>query len=345
MVSCRNDHADQMVDEILTMIWWIFGCLFLSLILWAAFRPVAIGELKSQSIPVENFEDAVDDVKAMQEEDNQDLTRDVCVTKLYEHGSQTEHVIVLIHGFTNCPEQFGELGRQYYDAGYNVFIPRMPFHGLSDRLTDQLIRLTAEQLVAFGDRVIDIAHGLGKKVTVMGISGSGTLVAWLVQNRTDIDFAFAIAPLFGLAFVPARLTRLFERIALLLPNFFLWWDPRTKADNPYSIFYAYPRYPTRALVEIIRLGMITRSQAEQTPPKARNFTLIVNDAEPAVNNAESMKLLKLWQKYDEVHVSEVHFEKNLKLPHDMITPGTPGIPIEITHPRLMSVIRDLHARK
>jgi alpha-beta hydrolase superfamily lysophospholipase len=205
-----------------------------------------------------------------------------------------------------------------------------------------LVNLTAENLAAFGEKIIDIAHGLGKKITVMGISGSGTLVAWLAQNRADIDYAFAIAPLFGLAFIPSSFTKVFERIALLLPNFFLWWDPRTKADNPYSIYYAYPRYPTRALVQFLRLAMMTRAQAEKSPPKAGKITLIINDAEPAVSNAEILRFIKLWQKH--VNVSEVHFEKEMKLPHDIITPGTPGVPIGDIQPCLIRAVRELHAK-
>ena len=326
------------------MIWFILAFAVLSITLWIRFRPIAIGELESHLSPVTSYEEALARVQAMQEADNQDLTRDVCITKLYDHGKQTEHVIILIHGFTNCPEQFNELGNQHFDAGNNVFIPRMPYHGLSDRLTGALVNLTADHLAAFGDQVIDIAHGLGKKITVMGISGSGTLIAWLAQNRADIDFAFAIAPLFGLAFVPPSFAILFERIALLLPNSFVWWDPRTKADNPYSIYYAYPRYPTRALVEIIRLAIITRSQAEKSPPKAGNITMIINDAEPAVSNAEILKFIKLWQKHGNVNVSEVHFEKEMKLPHDIITPGTPGVPIADIQPRLINAVRNIHAK-
>jgi carboxylesterase len=221
----------------------------------------------------------------------------------------------------------------------------MPYHGLADRLTDALVNLTAEDLAAFGDKIIDIAHGLGKKVTVMGISGSGTLVAWLAQNRADIDFAFAIAPLFGLAFIPALFTKLFERIALLLPNFFLWWDPRTRADNPYSIYYAYPRYPTRALVEFLRLARMARAQAEKSPPKAGKITMIINDAEPAVSNAEISKFIKLWRKHGQVNVNEVHFERDMKLPHDILTPGTPGLPIGDIYPRLISTIREIHTKQ
>jgi hypothetical protein len=327
------------------MIWWIVGLALLSLILWVLFRPIAVTELESRPEPVASYEEAVDCVKVMQEEDNKVFARDVCVTKLYDHGMQTEHVIVLLHGFTNCPEQFNELGKQYYEAGNNVFIPRTPYHGLSDRLTDALVNLTAEGLADFGDEIVDIAHGLGKKITVMGISGSGTLVAWLAQNRSDLDFAFAIAPLLGLAFIPASFTKLFERIALLLPNFFLWWDPRTRADNPYSIYYAYPRYPWRALAEIMRLAMITRVQAEKFPPAGRNITMIINDAEPAVSNAEIFKLLKLWQKHGKGKLREYHFEKDMKLPHDIITPGTPGVPVGDIHPRLIGAIRDVHSNQ
>lgn len=333
-----------MADEILSMIWWMLVLFVFSLFLWVAFRPISVREIESHPNPVTSYEEAVARVKAMQEVDNQDFAQDVCITKLYHHGMQTEHVIVLLHGFTTCPEQFNELGKQYYEQGNNVFIPRMPYHGLQDRLTDALVNLTAEDLAAFGDKVIDIAHGLGQKITVMGISGSGTLVAWLAQNRADVDFAFAIAPLLGLAFIPPSFTKLFERVALRLPNLYMWWDPRTKADNPYSIYYAYPGYPTRALVEFIRLAMITRAHAEKSAPKAGRITMILNDAEPAVSNAEAMRLFRLWQKHGKGNLSEVHFEKEMKLPHDIITPGTPGVPIEDIHPRLINTVKDVHAK-
>src|ERR1043165_263519 len=179
------------------MVWWIFALVLLIVIAWIAFRPISINSLVSHPQPITTYEEAVAYVNAMQEHDKQDLTHDVCVTKLYTHGAQREHVIVLLHGFTTCPQQFDELGKRYYEAGHNVFIPRIPHHGLSDRLTNALVDLTAEDFAAFGDNVTDIAHGLGKKVTLMGLSGSGTLVAWLAQNREDIDFAFPIAPLLG----------------------------------------------------------------------------------------------------------------------------------------------------
>lgn len=325
------------------MIWWILVLILLGLILWVVLGTVPISGLVSHPNPVTSYDDAIAKVKMMQEEDNQDLARDVCITKLFDHGIQTEHVIVLLHGFTNCPEQFNKLGKQYFEAGYNVFIPRMPYHGLSDRLTNELAKLRAEDLTIFGDKVIDIACGLGKRITVMGISGGGNVAAWLAQNRADLDFAFPIAAFFGLNSIPVWLTHFFVRLGLVTPNFFMWWDPRTKAENPHSIYYAYPRYPIRAMVEIFRLATAINAQANKIPPAAKNIVMVINDAEPSVSNAELSKLVETWQTHRTAKLSEYHFEKSIKLPHDFITPNPFALSIEENYPRLIKLVNDTHA--
>mgnify|MGYP001818337677 CR=1 FL=1 len=40
---------------------------------------------------------------------------------------------------------------------------------------------------------------------------------------------------------------------LSLPNFFVWWDPATKADRP-GPDYAYPGFATTAVGGLMRLG-------------------------------------------------------------------------------------------
>ncbi len=328
------------------MTWlWILGIILLALILWVALRPIPISTLESHPNPITSYEESLRRVKAMQEQDNQDMARDVCITKLLDHGSLTENVIVLLHGFTNCPEQFHELGKRFYDAGFNVMIPRLPYHGLSDRLTDALAKLRAEDFCAAGDKVIDIAHGLGRKVTVMGISGGGTLSAWLAQNRPDLDYSFPIAAFFALTKTPGWAMKLFERLGMTVPNFFMWWDPRTKAENPHAIYYAYPRYPIRAMVEVFRLGTATQTQASKRPLSAGTISMIINDAEPSVNNDEIIKLLETWQRQGKGNLHRVHFEESLKLPHDFITPGTQGLNIEEIYPRLIRAVQDIQAKQ
>ena len=327
------------------MFWWIIGIILLALILWVVFRPIPISGLVSHPNPVPSYEEALIQVKVMQEEDNQDLARDVCITKLFDHGTQTESVIVLLHGFTNCPEQFNKLGKQYFEAGFNVFIPRMPYHGLTDRLTNELAKLRAEDLCVFGDMVVDIAHGLGKKVTVMGISGGGNVTAWLAQNRTDLDSAFPISALFGLNAIPSQLTKFIVRLGLVIPNFYMWWDPKSKAENSHSIYYAYPGYPIRSLVEIFRLAVGIQTQAERIPVSAKAVVMVINDDEPSVSNIEIVKLLETWRKHGKGILNEYHFEKNINLPHDFITPGEFNVSTGDTYPRLIKAVEDIQTNQ
>ena len=54
-------------------------------------------------------------------------------SQLIDHGARAEHAIAFYHGFTNCPQQFIALGQRFFDAGYNVYVPRLPGHGMRIR--------------------------------------------------------------------------------------------------------------------------------------------------------------------------------------------------------------------
>jgi carboxylesterase len=78
-----------------------------------------------------------------------------CHTRLYTHGHRTERSLVLLHGFTNCPQQFDALGRHFYGLGWNVLIPRYPRHGYSDRLTTSIAELRSSHLLALANRAAE----------------------------------------------------------------------------------------------------------------------------------------------------------------------------------------------
>ena len=82
-----------------------------------------------------------------------------CGTIFLSHGRPTDHVIVFLHGLTNCPAQFDSLGRLCFERGATVIIPRLPRHGMADRMTDELSRSDANELREITDRVIDAAQG------------------------------------------------------------------------------------------------------------------------------------------------------------------------------------------
>src|SRR5262249_35144464 len=151
-----------------------------------------------------------------------DEVNPVCRTWSLTHDARTEHAVVLVHGITNCPAQFVKLAPLFFDLGFNVLVPRIPWNGYLDRSGRAMRHLTARELRAFGDATADIGRGLGERVTVLGLSGGGTVAAWVAQCRPDVERAVVISPAIGvigrLPFGDVALNRLAMRAMRALPN-------------------------------------------------------------------------------------------------------------------------------
>src|SRR5439155_25994798 len=164
-----------------------------------------LGRFESHPRPAADYEQALQRIDSLRAADGSEINPD-CRLVLLSHGRRTARVVVLLHGLTNCPRQLEALGRMLYDRGANVLIARVPHHGFADRMTSDLARLTAAELVRFGDEVADIGQGLGDSVTVAGLSLGGVVAAWIAEERADVDHAIVISPVFGVAAVWAPLT-------------------------------------------------------------------------------------------------------------------------------------------
>lgn len=306
----------------------VLGVLVVVLLL-VAFVPVTV-DATAVSNPATTHDEAVARVAAIRaaEEAGGEINP-VCLSNVLTHGEKTEKVIIFYHGFTSCPEQFRELAQQFFDLGYNVYVPLMPHHGRADQLSEALLDTSAEELAAFAGESIDVAQGLGDQVIVGGLSGGGTIAAWVAQMHDEVDRAVLVAPFLGIGFIPAALNRPFARIIDVIPNIWMWWDPATKADNPNTAFYSYPRYPLHALAEYLRLGFAAQYSARQNPPGTSSIVVITNANDSSVNNGVIEQFATLWQQYSDESVTAYQFEKALGLPHDIITPtredGNPGI--------------------
>jgi carboxylesterase len=291
------------------------------------------------SNPVSNYHKAVTRIEQIQfdEADRVDLNIE-CGTKLFTHGEKTGNVIVFLHGFTSCPDQFSQLGQEYFERGYNVYIPRVPRHGIKDRLGNPLKGLTAEELAKFASLSVDIAQGLGHRVVVVGLSGGGSMATWLSQQRADVDLVVPIAPFLGIGFVPRILNRPLTNLMLLAPDFFQWWDPINKENNPNSRPYSYTRYPTHALFENLRLGYVAEADARNGKPGAGAVLIITNANDRSVNNAVIAEFEQVWRENSEDSICSFQFSKELDLPHDLITVGRPDSKIELVYPKLHELI-------
>ena len=63
------------------------------------------------------------------QEDQIPVRNDQCRSQFLLHSAPTPRVCLFFHGFTAAPYQFLPMGQAFYQAGYNVMIPRLPGHG------------------------------------------------------------------------------------------------------------------------------------------------------------------------------------------------------------------------
>jgi pimeloyl-ACP methyl ester carboxylesterase len=313
----------------------ILFLLIVAVAIWLA-RPLPRTGLESDPHPAPDYASAVRIVDSLRAAETNDIASE-CGTRLMTHGGPTHRVIVLFHGLTNCPQQFDSLGRMSFARGANVLIPRLPHHGLADRMTEDLARMNAPELRAFADRVLDAAHGLGDSVTVAGLSVGGTLVMWAAQYRPDVDRAVLIAPMIGIAAARGRRTPIVARLATDLPNLFMWWDPRKRENLP-GPQHVYPRFSSRSIASALDLGWTTLSDARRAPPHCRSLAVITVGGDMAVDNQLNRGLVAAWRKVGKRTVETYEFPVALHLNHDVVDPEQIGGNPAITYPVLTRFI-------
>lgn len=257
-------------------------------------------------------------------------------TTLLTHGSRTPLSVVLLHGFTNHPGQYARFAPLVYETGANVFVPRLPEHGDKNRMTHRLARLTAQQLLGSAGEAVDIACGLGERVCVLGISSSGVLCAYFAQYRPDVAKTIGVAPVFAMLQLPYWASRAVARTALVLPNRFLWWDPRIKEQQRPST--AYPQFPTRALAQTLLVSDDVYAAAARQPMQGGSCVLVCNWHDPAVNNHVSEQVVANWNALRPGCAQQFLFA-DLPKNHDIVDPDNPHARTDVVYPKLLEFIR------
>ena len=280
--------------------------------LWPLPEPMA----RSQPDPAADYEAAIARFGVLREAETAHVARPGR-SRLLTHGGQTAVVTVLVHGATSSPQQMVEMGRLLFAQGQNVLILRLPYHGYVSLRVGELASLRLGTLRAYADTAVDLAAGLGARVQVVGMSGGGTVAAWLAQNRPDVARVALIAPFFTPAGVPAWAAvpaiRLFGR----LPSVTLS-DPREERRP-----YVYRGQATRGAVAFMRLGQAVLAQAEEARAQAGEVGVLLIAGDSVVNNAATARLLAAWQAQGTA-INTVTLPAERGVPHNGIDPSRPA---------------------
>lgn len=213
-------------------------------------------------------------------------------TIAYLHGERRPRAIVLLHGMSASPPQFARFARDLYERGHNVIVPRLPHHGHADRLSTALERLRPDELYEATAQYVAVAAELGDRVTIAGFSLGGLLAAWAAQNF-DVDRAVAIAPFFGVAWIPGFMMSGVSELMLAIPNRFHWWNPIVRDRQQPE--HGYPRYSTHAVAHAFRIASRVLKEARRRPPRAGKVVLVTNAREATVNNRAIRRLYRHWR--------------------------------------------------
>ena len=301
-------------------------------------KPIHTHHFVSKNNPSHSYQESLRRINNLRILDGEDVATDGHLIFL-THEDKMQNVIVFFHGGTNSPRQFEALGRIFYEKGYNVLIPRIPHHGLKDRMTESSAKLTALELTKLCDESMDIAQGLGKHISVAGLSMGANMASWIAQNRSDVDKAVIIAPFWGWKELPASLLKPAINLLSTLPNIFLWWnkEEKTALSGPTSAYY---RFSTRGLAQIMLLGWLVIKEARGSAPKTRAIVVITNALDDSVNEKIFDRVSDDWQRHSGVKITRFQFDKSFGVLHDLIDPEQPYQKTAVVYPKLIELIEN-----
>lgn len=224
----------------------------------------------------------------------------------------TARAIVLLHGLTDSPRQFEAFAYLLHADGNNVYVPRLPQHGLRGKNVGVLSALTAAQLRGVADSVVNEARGLGDSVVVVGLSMGGTVGAWIAQQR-EVSRVVLIAP----AIEPGRIPSLLDRPLIGLADRLPSMARRSQPDSARPDREA--GFNLRAIAEILELGRSILGQAGRETSLTRDIVVLVNASDRTVKESAAAALARNWLRHGAT-VSVFELPDSLRLPHNIIDP-------------------------
>jgi carboxylesterase len=283
------------------------------------------------SFPAASYFAAAERVAQRQSEDDS-ISVPGAGSILMTHGEKTPRAYVLLHGFTDSPKQFEELGKRLFATGDNVYIPRLPHHSERAWGVRELGNVRASEMVAFGDSSVDIASGLGDSVIVVGLSLGGNITASIAQDRPDVTRAVIIAPAINAGRLSNGVGRKLGWFASLLPDV-------VRPAKPDSLRPDYVQgISTRGLGQVLQLGDRVRSNAARFPAQAKQIAFLLNENDRTVSDDASIEVARHWETGPSL-VSVYQFPQAFKLPHNMMELSEKGGNLEVVLPVVEALAR------
>ncbi len=255
-------------------------------------------------------------------------------SRFFTTGARSERAVVLLHGLTNCPEQWVAFALDLHARGATVVIPRLPGHGHADRLGRTLARVRAAQTLSTVNDAIDIACGTSDRVILCGLSIGSALATRISFERDDLTRNVVLVPFFGMRGFPYVADRVLATALRAFPSVFVPWDP--KGDGGEVPPYAYPCFPTRALGEMLGVGGEVVRLSRRRAPSCETV-LALNAREPAIDNTLAHTVVARFEA-TRPGATRTLVWSDLPANHDIIDPTNARARVDLVYPRVRAEI-------
>ena len=294
-----------------------------------AFLPTHTTSLGPNPKPISGYETAIQMAQAVQRADSAAAPGGASI--VLTHGHRTPRAFVFFHGLTNSPSEYRQLARAVYDAGDNVFVPRLPWHALRGGTSSDLRRMTADALRDVAENAVTIATGLGDTVVVFGFSLGGNAAAWVAQFRA-VGRAVIAAPALGLSHLSTTVQTPAMNMMLRLPDYSKPEPPDTlRPDRALG-------WSSRGVGEMLKLGTAVRRAADDHAPLAGDIRVLANANDHTVNRDAIDELVAHWSARG-ARVAMYELSDTLHLPHDFVDPDEETGRTTITDPVILELVR------
>ncbi|TVQ08312.1 MAG: alpha/beta fold hydrolase [Leptolyngbya sp. DLM2.Bin27] len=240
------------------------------------------------------------------------LMDDALHSRVWLHPQPTDRVCLFFHGFTAGPHQMEPIGQHFFRAGYNVVAPLLPGHGRAgdwNKDNPPPLPTDPETYQVFGAQWLNLASRLGRRVTVVGLSGGGTLAGWLaLEKSAQVDRAVLCAPYLSAS------RKVIDLFVKRVDTYFAWAAPDGRADPDLAL--GYDGFATPALRAVLELGQYCQQRVKQAPV-APTFT-ISSESDRAVSNTDHQHFFAAALNHQPISW-HLLFNRVLDIPHTMMT--------------------------
>ncbi|MEB3197145.1 MAG: alpha/beta fold hydrolase [Candidatus Sericytochromatia bacterium] len=236
--------------------------------------------------------------------------------------------LVMYHGFTAGTWQYEHLAPLAFQAGFNVFVPRLPGHGVKSPSGDedpgQLPRSTQwEAYRHFGDRTLGIARQLGGPVSVLGLSVGGNVALDVAERHREVRCTVAYAPFLWPRH--ERVDRLFrlvgafdflfaDRAGPSLDGFTHSWGPECRQETISGQRPGHSYFPASAVYAAARYGTDVIRASARGQSVLQVFVTAADDA------ADEAAIRTLFANWGNSSRGLYRYSASEGIPHPMVHP-------------------------